>query len=86
MSDKLFRHKVTNDPVDVVISYVGVKPSLNIIYRSKQFVFIIHDPDLFTDFFTGITPEWIHFIIESNTTPLLIDDGNIMDEYLLNLN
>ena len=85
MKMKSFIHKPSNEPIEVFVSYTKYKPTVNIIYRSLQLVFIIHNSDVFIDFFKDITEEWVQHSIESSNK-FLIDEGGIMDEFVITLN
>ena len=78
-------HPSTNEPVEVFVSHNGVKPTFNIIYKSRQLIFLIHDPESFTNFIGGITSEWVQYCLINNNQ-FLQDECGIMDEFFLRLN
>jgi ribonuclease HIII len=82
---KTFKHKPSNEPIDVFVSYTKYKPTVNIVYQSLQLVFLIRNADVFIDFFKDITDEWVQHSIESSNK-FLIDEGGILDQFVITLN
>lgn len=84
LNDKI-THPYTNEPVEVFVSNGGLKNTFNMVCKEEQRVFLIHDPMLFTDFFKGVTNEWVRYCL-INSNQFFLDEGGIMSEFFIQLN
>ena len=82
---KLFLIKSSNRQAKLYLSNDNDIQTVNLLFASKQLIFFVHSQEYTNEFFENISEDWIEFVLES-TSSFLLDENNMMDEYVLHLN
>ena len=81
----LFLIKPHNELARLLLTNNGGQQHVSLIFGDKQLIFKMYDQSTVEDFYTGISQEWVEFVLQSSNS-FLLDEGEIMDEYILHLN
>jgi arabinogalactan endo-1,4-beta-galactosidase len=76
--------KPSNEPAYISLPAEG-ENHFSIKFKNKEVIIRMYDADMMGEFYNGIEEEWVQFVLE-NSNSLLIDEGEMWDEFVMFLN